>query len=69
MKAPANYSAALWGGFLVLIGAAAWILGMAIHNARAALLTPRPEPIYYCAMGVEMPEFEPCKEMEDQRDI
>lgn len=29
----------------------------------------RLEPIYYCATGVGMPAFEPCKEMMDQRDI
>jgi hypothetical protein len=37
---------------------------MAIHNeALAKQQTPRAEPIYYCATGVEMPAFEPCKEM------
>jgi hypothetical protein len=30
---------------------------------------PRPEPIYYCATGEEMPLFEPCKDRKDQRDI
>jgi len=28
----------------------------------------RPQPIYYCSTD-EMPLFEPCKEMKDQRDI
>jgi hypothetical protein len=38
---------------------------MAIHNeATAKPPAPRPEPIYYCATGVEMLAFEPCKENE-----
>jgi hypothetical protein len=55
---------------LLLIGAAAWVIGMAIHNeALAAQRPPHPEPIYYCATGAEFPAFEPCKEMKSQRDI
>jgi hypothetical protein len=54
----------------ILIGAGAFVVGMAIHNeAIAKQHTPRPEPIYYCATGAEMPAFEPCKEMKGQRDI
>jgi hypothetical protein len=59
-----------WGVFMLFIGAGAFALGMAIHNeALAKQPTPRPEPIYYCATGVEMPMYEPCKEMKGQRDI
>ena len=59
-----------WSGFLLFIGAGAFALGMAIHNeAIAQQHTPRPETIYYCATGVEMPAFEPCKEMKSQTDI
>jgi hypothetical protein len=48
----------------------AFALGMAMHNeALAKQQAPCPEPIYYCARGVEMPAFEPCKEMKGQRDI
>jgi hypothetical protein len=61
---------AAWSGFLLSIGAGAFALGMAIHNeAIAQQRTPRPEPVYYCATGIEMPMFEPCKEMKGQRDI
>jgi hypothetical protein len=53
-----------------LIGAAAFALGMAIHSETLAQQRPpRPEPIYYCATGVEFPAFEPCKEMKGTRDI
>jgi hypothetical protein len=44
---------------------------LALADRAADLLTSRPlrfcapEPIYYCATGVEMPAFEPCKEMKD----
>jgi hypothetical protein len=67
----ANYRVvAAWSGFLVLIGAAAFALGMAIHSETLAQQRPpRPEPIYYCATGVEFPAFEPCKEMKSTRDI
>jgi len=67
----ADYSVVLaWSGFLLFIGAGAFALGMAIHNeAIAQQHTPRPETIYYCATGVEMPAFEPCKEMKGQRYI
>ena len=55
---------------MIFMGAVAFVLGMAIHNeATAKPSAPRPEPIYYCATGAEMPAFEPCKEMKDQRDI
>jgi hypothetical protein len=61
---------AAWSGLLVLIGAGAFALGMGIHNQElAAQGRKRPEPIYYCATGVEMPMYEPCKEMKGQRDI
>jgi hypothetical protein len=61
---------AAWGAFMLLIGAGAFVLGMAIHNeAHAKQQTPRPDPIYYCATGEEMPLYEPCKERKDQRDI
>jgi hypothetical protein len=69
-RAPDYPVVAAWAGFLLFIGAGAFALGMAIHNEAIAQQTaPRPEPIYYCATGVEMPEFEPCKEQKDQRDI
>jgi hypothetical protein len=69
-RAP-NYPITLaWSGLLILIGAGAWCVGMAIHNeALAKQQTSRPEPIYYCATGVEMPAFEPGKEMKSLRDI
>jgi hypothetical protein len=61
---------AAWSGFLVLIGAGAFALGMAIHNeAIAQQPVPRPEPIYYCATGAEFPAFEPCKEMKRRSDV
>jgi hypothetical protein len=69
-RAP-NYPVVAAGtGFLLFIGAGAFALAMAIHNeALAKQQTPRPDPIYYCATGVEFPAFEPCKEMKAQRDI
>jgi hypothetical protein len=61
---------AAWSGFLALIGAGAFALGMAIHNeATAQQPAPRPEPIYYCATGAEFPAFEPCKEMKGRSDV
>jgi hypothetical protein len=46
------------------------VVGMATHNESFAQQpAPRPEPIYYCATGVEIPLYEPCKEMKGQRDI
>jgi hypothetical protein len=40
---------------------------MAIHSeALATHHTPRSEPIYYCATGIEMPSVL-CKEKRDQR--
>jgi hypothetical protein len=43
---------------------------MAIHNeAHAKPPAPRPEPIYYCATGEEIPLYEPCRDRKDQRDI
>ncbi len=70
-RSAANYQLALgWGGVMLLIGVGAWVVGMAIHNeALAEQQTHRPEPIYYCATSVEMPAFEPRKEMKGQRDI
>ena len=62
---------AVWSAFLFLIGAGAFVLGMAIHNAAIAhypVPQVRETPIYYCATGAEMPAFEPCKEMKSQRD-
>jgi hypothetical protein len=45
------------------------VLNDASDQALAKQQTPRPEPIYYCATGVEMPMYEPCKEMKAERDI
>jgi hypothetical protein len=69
-RAP-NYPVVLaWSGFLLFIGAGAFVLGMAIHTeATAKPPAPPPEPIYYCATGAELPAFEPCRERKDQRDI
>ena len=59
-----------WSCFLLFVGAGAFALGMAIHHeALAKQQTPRLDPIYYCATGVGMPAFEPCKERKGQRDI
>ena len=60
---------AAWSGFLVLIGAAAFALGMAIHYEAHAKQALRPTPIYYCSTGAEMPIYEPCKEMKGQREV
>ena len=62
---------AAWSGFLLSVGAGAFALGMAIHHETLAAQqhAPRPERIYYCATGVEMPAFEPCKEIKGRRDI
>ena len=61
---------AAWSAFLLVIGAGAFALGMAIHNeAHAKSTAPHPAQIYYCATGEEMPLYEPCKERKDQRDI
>jgi hypothetical protein len=67
----ANYRVvAAWSAFLILIGAGAFVVGIAIHNeATAKPHAPRPEPIYYCATGEEMPLYEPCRDRKDQRDI
>jgi hypothetical protein len=49
--------------------AGAWVIGLTIHpEAHAQQHKHRPQPIYYCSTD-EMPLFEPCKEMKDQRDI
>ena len=40
-----------------------------LAEAIAQQHTPRTETIYCCATGVEMPAFEPCKEMKSQTDI
>jgi len=43
---------------------------MVIHDEAIAEQKPtRPEPIYYCATGVEVPAFRPCKKMKGQRNI
>ena len=70
-RAPDNPIVAAWPGFLLSIGAGACALGIAIHNKTPAAQKhpPRPEWIYYCATGVEMPVFEHCKEMKGHRDI
>ena len=70
-RAPDYAVVAGWSGFLLSIGAGAFALGMVIHNDTlpAQQHAPRAERIYYCAAGVEMPAFEPCKEMKGQRDI
>ena len=69
-RAPNYRVVAAWSGFLIFIGAGAFGLGMAIHNeAVAEQHALHPQPIYYCATGVEMPAFEPCKEMKGQRHI
>jgi hypothetical protein len=69
-RAPDYRAVAAWSGFLIFIGAGAFMLGMVIHNeATIKPPAPRPEPIYYCATGAEMPAFEPCKAMKDPRDI
>ena len=61
---------AAWSGFPAFIGAGAFALGMAIHNeATAKPPAPRPEPIYYCATGEEIPLYQPCKDRKDQLDI
>jgi hypothetical protein len=61
---------AAWSAFLLFIGVGAFVVGMAIHNeAIAQPPKPRPEPIYYCATGEEIPLYEPCKERKGQRDI
>jgi hypothetical protein len=60
---PSQHEVAAWAGFLLFIGAGAFALGMAIHNeALAKQNTPRPEQIYYCATGEEMPLYEPCRD-------
>jgi hypothetical protein len=69
-RAPDYRVVAAWSGFLLFIGAVVFAVGVAIHNeAIAQQSVPRPEPIYYCATGLEMPSFEPCKERKDQRGI
>jgi len=46
------------------------VVGMVMYNDRFARQpAPRSEPIYYCATGVEIPLYEPCKEMKGQRDV
>jgi hypothetical protein len=47
-------------------------VGMAVHNetlANRRVPQARESSIYYCATGDEMSLFEPCKEMNAQRDI
>jgi hypothetical protein len=55
---------------MLLIGAGAFALGMGLHNERlAAQEHKRREPIYYCATGMEMPLYAPCKEIKAERNI
>jgi hypothetical protein len=69
-RAPDCQLVAAWSAFLLFIGAGAFAVGMAIHSeATAKPPAPRPEPIYYCATGEEMPLYEPCRDRKDQRDI
>ena len=57
-------------GLSDLLGAGAFVIGMAFHNETlAAQHTTRPESIYYCATDEEIPLYEPCKDRKDQRDI
>jgi hypothetical protein len=68
--APDYRLVAAWSGFLLFVSAGAFVVGMAIHGeATAKPPAPRPEPIYYCATGEEIPLYEPCKEMKGQRNI
>jgi hypothetical protein len=69
-RAP-NYLVVLsWVGFLLFIGAGGWVVGMVLHNeALAKQQTSHPASIYYCSTGVDMPMYEPCKDMKYQRDI
>jgi hypothetical protein len=65
-RAPNYRVVAAWSAFMIFIGAAAFV---AFHNeATAKPPAARPEPIYYCATGAELPAFEPCKEMKGTRD-
>ena len=69
-RSPDYRVVAAWSAFLIFIGAGAFAVGMAIHNeAHAKPPAPRPEPIYYCATGEEIPLYEPCRDRKDQRDI
>jgi hypothetical protein len=71
-RAPDHRLVAAWAGFMLFIGASAFVLGMAIYNeALANHRVPQAgeNSIYYCATGDEMPLFEPCKETKGQRNI
>ena len=69
-RAPNYPVVAAWAGFLLFIGAGAFVLGIAIHNeATAKPPAPTPEPIYYCATGEEIPLYEPCRDRKDERNI
>jgi hypothetical protein len=69
-RAPDYRVVAAWSGFLLFIGAGAFAVGRAIHNETlAAQHASRPESIYYCATGEDLPLYEPCKDRKDQRDI
>jgi hypothetical protein len=69
-RAPNYRVVAPWSGFLIFIGAGAFVVGVPFHNeATAKPPAPRPGPIYYCATGEEMPLYEPCRDKKDQRDI
>jgi hypothetical protein len=52
------------------MGAVAFAGGMEVHAARLAeQAVPHRASIYYCVTGVEFPEFQPCRDRKDQRDI
>jgi hypothetical protein len=53
-RAPDYRVVAAWSGFLLVLGAGAFALGMAFHNeAIAQHQPPHPEQIYYCATGTD----------------
>jgi hypothetical protein len=70
-RAPNYQLVAAWSGFLLLLGAGAFALGMALHNEALAEQrhAQHMESIYYCATGEETPLFEPRRDRKDQRDI
>jgi hypothetical protein len=68
-RAP-NYRVALaWVAVSLVFGAVTFGLGMAIHGEKQRVSQARDSSIYYCATGVEFPEFQLCKEQNDRRDI
>jgi len=69
-RAPDYRAVAAWSAFLIFIGAGAFVISTATHSeATAKPPAPRPEPIYYCATGEEIPLYEPCRDRKDQRAI